>query len=195
MRASINCVKAVARAARPMPSTVLPPAAAIHSLAGPTGEGKTQLVQRLLQAKESSGKSFTQIAKEIGCSNVYTAQLFYNQSQLHEGQAGPLKAAVPGISEEDLKLMTKSPTRRYDPQLIQEPTIYRLHEAVMHGGDALKALINEECGDGIMSAIDFYCNVETVDGKHGEKRVVITLNGKYLPFVVQKDEDDVTRSK
>lgn len=35
----------------------------------------------------------------------------------------------------------------------QEPAIYRLYEALCHSGDALKTLMNEECGDGIMSAI------------------------------------------
>jgi len=35
---------------------------------------------------------------------------------------------------------------RWDPSLIQDPTIYRLHEATMLAADALKAIINEECG-------------------------------------------------
>ena len=30
-------------------------------------------------AKEKSGKSFSQIGKECGLTNVYTASLFYNQ--------------------------------------------------------------------------------------------------------------------
>lgn len=41
--------------------------------------GKHELVSRLLAAKEASGKTFTQISKEVGLTNVYTAQLFYNQ--------------------------------------------------------------------------------------------------------------------
>jgi Cyanate lyase C-terminal domain len=54
-----------------------------------------------------------------------------------------------------------------------------MHEAVRHYGVAIKSIINEQCGDGIMSAIDFYCDVGTTTGKrHGEKRVVISFNGK-----------------
>ena len=34
-----------------------------------------------------------------------------------------------------------------------------------------------------MSAIDFYLDVGTTTGKLGEKRVVITFNGKFLPFI------------
>ena len=55
---------------------------------------------------------------------------------------------------------------RFDADLIQEPTVYRLYEAVMHNGEAIKALVNEECGDGIMSAIDVYASMDTVVGKH-----------------------------
>lgn len=30
--------------------------------------------------------------------------------------------------------------------VLQEPHVYRMHEAVMHYGEAIKAIINEECG-------------------------------------------------
>jgi len=59
----------------------------------------------------------------------------------------------------------------------QEPSVYRLYEAIMHNGEAIKAVINEEFGDGIMSAIDFYCTVDKMEGVQGERRVVITFNG------------------
>ena len=41
--------------------------------------GKNDLVGQLLAAKEASGKTFTQISKEIGLTNAFTAQLFHNQ--------------------------------------------------------------------------------------------------------------------
>jgi hypothetical protein len=47
--------------------------------APPSGHGKAQLVSSLLAAKEASGKTFSQIAKEVGLTNVYTTQLFYHQ--------------------------------------------------------------------------------------------------------------------
>ena len=40
---------------------------------------KKQLVFELIGAKEETGKTYTQIANEIGLTNAYTAQLFYNQ--------------------------------------------------------------------------------------------------------------------
>ena len=56
-------------------------------------------------------------------------------------------------------------------------------------------IINEQCGDGIMSAIDFYLlDVGTTKGVHGETRVVITMNGKFLPFIEQKANDNTAKS-
>jgi cyanate lyase len=45
----------------------------------------------------------------------------------------------------------------------------------------LKALIQEEFGDGIMSAIDFSMAVEREPDPAGD-RVNITLSGKFLPY-------------
>ncbi len=56
----------------------------------------------------------------------------------------------------------------------------RAPQAVMHYGEALKAVTNEEFDDGIMSAIDFLCTVDRVKGAGGEDRVVITFNGEPL---------------
>jgi hypothetical protein len=50
--------------------------------------------------------------------------------------------------------------------------------AVPPAGEAIKALINEEFGDGIMSAIGFYATVDKMTGNEGEARVVITFNGE-----------------
>lgn len=45
-----------------------------------------------------------------------------------------------------------------------------------------------------MSAIDFYCDVGTTTGKKGEKRVVITFNGKFLPFIEQTAAENTAPS-
>ncbi len=73
--------------------------------------------------------------------------------------------------------------RSYDPDIIQEPTIYRLTEVCMHYGESLKEINNEKFGDGIMSAIDFKLTVDKVKGSQKEDRVVITMNGKFLPHI------------
>ena len=159
----------------------------------PSNSDKANLVNRLLRAKEASGKSFTEIAKEIHCTNLYTAALFYNQHQLKPGKTEELLiAAVPELKD-DIEEMKKAPWRRFDPEILQEPALYRFAEFLSHNGEAIKALINEECGDGIMSAIDIYSSVDTVIGKAGEKRVVLKLNGKFLPFVEGLAENDTSQ--
>src|SRR5215204_1641080 len=52
---------------------------------------------------------------------------------------------------------------------------------VMVNGPAWKALIEEEFGDGIMSAIDFDMSIERLPDPKGD-RVKIGMSGKFLPF-------------
>mmetsp|Transcript_44405 Transcript_44405/g.122857 ORF Transcript_44405/g.122857 Transcript_44405/m.122857 type:complete len:178 (+) Transcript_44405:80-613(+) len=164
-------------------AAVPPPAKRARVAHGP--DEKAALVGRLLAAKEASGKSFDDIAKALGLTNGYATNLFFNQAQLKAATAEKLATVVPGISPEDLAFMQKPPMRSFDPAILQEPNVYRTYEAVMHYGEAIKALVNEQCGDGIMSAVDFFLDVGTTTGKKGEKRVVITMNGKFLPFIEQ----------
>ncbi|KAL8158352.1 hypothetical protein AgCh_002878 [Apium graveolens] len=149
----------------------------------------------LESVKRKSGKTYSEIAEETGLTNVYVAQLFKFQAQLKPDTVSKLKAALPELPDHVVEKMMEPPLRCYDPKLIQEPTVYRLNEAVMHFGESIKDIINEEFGDGIMSAIDFYCSVDKVKGVDGKDRVVVTLDGKYLPYSEQKSEHMVSRIK
>jgi cyanate lyase len=62
-----------------------------------------------------------------------------------------------------------------------DPLIYRFYELVMVNGPALKVLIEEEFGDGIMSAIDFDLTMERQPDPKGD-RVRLSMSGKFLPF-------------
>ena len=79
-------------------------------------------------------------------------------------------------------------------RLNPRPQSKRVNSPINAIGIAIKRIINEQCGDGIMSAIDFYLDVGTTTGKHGEKRVVITFNGKFLPFIEQDADDNGAQS-
>ena len=156
-------------------------------------EKKSQLVHRLLQAKEKSGHSFDHIASHCGLTNAYCAQLFYNQAQLKPNTAKKLKEIVPGINDEDINEMEKAPFRSFREDILQEPHVYRMNEAVLHYGESLKALVNEKFGDGIMSAIDFYVTVDKIKGLHGEDRVQIIFNGKFLQHVEQLEKNNTAK--
>ena len=62
-----------------------------------------------------------------------------------------------------------------------DPLIYRFFELVMKYGQTWKALIEEEFGDGIMSAIDYDMKIERLKDPKGD-RVQITLTGKHLGY-------------
>ncbi|URD81604.1 RRM [Musa troglodytarum] len=150
---------------------------------GTAAEGA--VVGRLMAAKRHSGKNYSQIAAETGLTNVYVAQLLHRQAQLKPGTADALRAAIPALTDDLVAEMMAPPFRSFRPDLVHEPAVYRLNEAVMHFGESIKEIINEEFGDGIMSAIDFYCSVDKVKGVDGKDRVVVTFDGKYLPFTEQ----------
>uniref|UniRef100_A0A5B7ATG3 Cyanate hydratase n=1 Tax=Davidia involucrata TaxID=16924 RepID=A0A5B7ATG3_DAVIN len=154
---------------------------------------KASLVSSIMAVKRKSGKTYGQIAEETGLTNVFVAQVLRRQAQLKPETAPKLREALPGLTEELLEEMMRPPMRSYDPNLIQEPAIYRLNEAIMHFGGSIKEIINEEFGDGIMSAIDFYCSVDKVKGVDGKDRVVLTFDGKYLSYTEQKSEHMVSR--
>src|SRR2546430_15727535 len=71
-----------------------------------------------------------------------------------------------------------------------DPLIYCFYELVMVNGPAWKALIEEEFGDGIMSAIDFDMQIERLPNPKGD-RVKITMSGKFLPYKYYESSGNV----
>jgi cyanate lyase len=62
-----------------------------------------------------------------------------------------------------------------------DPLIYRFYELINVHGTTFKALIHEEFGNGIMSAIDFNMDQPPEADPKGD-RVKITMSGKFLPY-------------
>jgi cyanate lyase len=87
-----------------------------------------------------------------------------------------------GLDHTEIKLLQQPPYRGSLPTAVPtDPLIYRFYELVSVYGTTLKALIHEEFGDGIMSAIDFRMNLEREENSAGD-RVHITMSGKFLPY-------------
>jgi len=87
-----------------------------------------------------------------------------------------------GLSKSETAMLNEVPMRGAGvPMPPTDPLIYRFYELVMVNGPAWKALIEEEFGDGIMSAIDFDMQIERLPNPKGD-RVKITMSGKFLPF-------------
>jgi len=101
------------------------------------------------------------------------------QMKLTKPQAGKA-AELFGLSNAEEAMLNEVPLRG-TAMPTTDPLIYRFYELVMVNGPAWKALIEEEFGDGIMSAIDFDLEMERLPNPKGD-RVKITMSGKFLPY-------------
>jgi cyanate lyase len=87
------------------------------------------------------------------------------------------------LGEDAARLLESIPTRGSIPDKVPtDPTIYRFYEILQVYGTTLKALIHEQFGDGIISAVNFKLDVKKVGDPDGGSRAIITLDGKYLPY-------------
>ena len=73
-----------------------------------------------------------------------------------------------GLTADEIALLQQVPSRGSLPTTVPvDPLIYRFYEITQVFGTTLKALIEEEFGDGIMSAIDFELNVDRIADPKG----------------------------
>ena len=87
-----------------------------------------------------------------------------------------------GLSKAETAMLNEVPMRGAGvPMPPTDPLIYRFYELVMVNGPAWKALIEEQFGDGIMSAIDFDMDLTRKADPKGD-RVALGMTGKFLPF-------------
>ena len=86
-----------------------------------------------------------------------------------------------GLDEDSVAALMQQPYRASLGDAASDPTIYRFLEAIAVYGPAIKELIHEEFGDGIMSAINFKIDVSRRPDPTGD-RVVVTFDGKFLDY-------------
>lgn len=113
---------------------------------------------------------------------AFTTAAVLGQHPLPE-KAAKAVAELLDLDDEAALLLQTIPVRGSMPNRIPtDPTMYRFYEMLQVYGTTLKALVHEEFGDGIISAINFKLDVKKVaDPPEGGERAVITLDGKYLP--------------
>ena len=86
-----------------------------------------------------------------------------------------------GLGADVSAALQEFPNKQWDQVVPTDPVIYRLYEIVGVYGETIKEIIHEKFGDGIMSAIDYSMHIDKEENPAGD-RVVITLNGKFLPY-------------
>ncbi|MEO7443564.1 MAG: cyanase [Acidimicrobiales bacterium] len=137
--------------------------------------------EALLAAKAERGLSFADLAATVGRSEVWTAAVVFGQAQMDVTEAEALAGAL-GLGPEVEGALRQHPMRgSLDAAVPVDPLLYRFHEITQVYGTTIKALINEKFGEGIMSAIDFEMTIERAEDPKGD-RVIVTYNGKFLPY-------------
>jgi cyanate lyase len=143
---------------------------------------RDELTRKILSAKRAKGLTWKAIVAEIGGgSAVYLTAALMGQMKLRPEQT-ERTAKLFALDEDETRLLQEIPYRGSLPTVVPtDPLIYRFYELVQVYGTTWKELIQEEFGDGIMSAIDFDMAVERQPDPKGD-RVKLTLSGKFLPY-------------
>ena len=150
---------------------------------------REQLTEKILDIKRENNWTWKAICDQIGgVSPVLVVGALLGQMKLVKPLA-KRAASLFGLSPAEERMLNEVPLRG-TPMPPTDPLIYRFYELVMVNGPAWKALIEEEFGDGIMSAIDFDMEIERLPNPKGD-RVKITMSGKFLPYKYYGNEQGI----
>ena len=150
---------------------------------------REELTEKLLDIKREKNWTWKHITDEIaGMSPVLVVGALLGQMRLPKALAERARTLF-GLSQVEQSMLSEVPSRG-SPMPPTDPLLYRFYELLMVNGPAWKALIEEEFGDGIMSAIDFNIGIEREANAKGD-RVKITMSGKFLPYKYYGNEQGI----
>jgi cyanate lyase len=141
---------------------------------------KSEAAELVVAARIRKNLTWAAIAEEIDAPVVWCVAALLGQHPMPRPQAEKVCALL-GLDAAVAESLRLQPSRGIEPGLLSDPTIYRFHEALAVYGPALKELIHEEFGDGIMSAINFKVDIARREHPDGD-RVVVTFDGKFLDY-------------
>ena len=142
---------------------------------------RDEATKLILEAKREKELTFEAIAQKVCRHKVWTTAALLGQHPM-TGKEARTVVDLLGLDDGVSRALQEIPMRgSLDTDVPTDPTIYRIHEITQVYGTAMKALIHEEFGDGIMSAINFNMDIERVEHEDGH-RVRITYEGKFLPY-------------
>ncbi|AYE94288.1 cyanase [Mycobacterium paragordonae] len=142
---------------------------------------RNEITEQIVVARLSKGLSWQQLADAIGRPLLWTTSALLGQHPIPADQ-GKVLVEMLGLDESAVPVLAAPPMRGGLPSAVPtDPTIYRFYEALQVYGGALKEVIHEQFGDGIMSAINFSVDLQKKQHESGD-RVVVTFDGKFLPY-------------
>ena len=114
---------------------------------------RADLTEKLLDIKREKGWTWKYICEQIGgMSPILITGAILGQMKLTKPQAAKA-AELFGLSKSEQTLINETPMRGTGtPMPPTDPLLYRFYELILVNGPAWKALIEEEFGDGIISA-------------------------------------------
>lgn len=142
---------------------------------------RNEVTELIITHKLRKKLSWPQLAQAIGMSKEWTTAALLGQMTLTAEQAAKIGSLLelPAEATEQLQVV---PYKGSLPTAVPtDPLIYRFYELINVYGTTFKALIHEEFGDGIMSAIDFSMDIQREADPKGD-RVKIVMSGKFLPY-------------
>jgi cyanate lyase len=145
---------------------------------------KEEMVEAIIEAKHAKGTSWEEISKAAGMSDIFVISACLGQNTLPAAAAGKVAKFLDlGNRAKEVELALQRPPKKAQEAetVSKDPLIYRFHEITYVYGDAIKEMIHEKFGDGIMSAIDFDLYVERISDPKGD-RVKVSMSGKFLPY-------------
>jgi len=142
---------------------------------------RPEVTELIVTRKIEKKLSWATIAEAVGQSKEWTTAALLGQMTLTEAQARAV-AGVLDLPEDAVTQLQIVPYKGSLPTAVPtDPLIYRFYELISVYGTTFKALIHEEFGDGIMSAIDFRMDLQRESDPNGD-RVQILMSGKFLPY-------------
>jgi cyanate lyase len=142
---------------------------------------RTDVTEMIVAARIRKGIKWGDVANKVGQSKEWVTAGCLGQMTFDRKQAQAIGKLF-DLSDDAVALLQVPPYKGSLPSAVpRDPLIYRLYELVNVYGTTIKALVHEEFGDGIMSAIDFEMDLTRLPDPKGD-RVKIVMHGKFLPY-------------
>ena len=142
---------------------------------------RDEITQQIVASRVAKGLTWQQLADAIDKPVVWTTSALLGQHPV-PAELGTVLVDMLGLDLAAVPVLAAVPMRGGLPTTVPtDPTIYRFYEVLQVYGGAIKELIHEQFGDGIMSAINFSVDIAKKPHPAGD-RVVVTFDGKFLPY-------------
>ena len=146
---------------------------------------RNEITEQIVVARLARGLKWQDLADAVDRPVMWTTSALLGQHPIPP-ELGRVLVGMLGLDESAVPVLAAPPMRGGLPTFSTgwvptDPTIYRFYEALQVYGGAIKELIHEQFGDGIMSAINFSLDLQKKSHPSGD-RVVLTLDGKFLPY-------------